>query len=364
MRRAKFSPSQLAHLEKCPGFASGPGSAAAQRGTDLDACITALISGEFVDIPVEFQDQVEFALDAFEQALARFNVADVTPQRFVRTAIPEVYGTADLVLTGRAKMNLEGDYLRRGGKPWNHGLIIDWKSGMADRGEAVDSIQLRCYAAGILAEDDSIDSVEMWFVELDKRYISKSRTIERKEFLDETHARIIKIIESVKNSTEADWKQNIACRYCVRAVTCPVLEASLKAIEVKDPVEIDDPRKAAEMMAPDRVSFFLTKWKAKVETASALVRQVEARAIAILKAGGDVPGWALGVGRNTRAWTDEAAAQKALMEACGPGVLVTELRPPAQIEKLFKEAKPLVKTLIINKPSEKLIQLEGENNAV
>lgn len=73
VRRARFSPSQLAHLEKCTGFASGPGSAAAQRGTDLDACITALISGEFADVPVEFQDQVEFALDAFEQATKVFD---------------------------------------------------------------------------------------------------------------------------------------------------------------------------------------------------------------------------------------------------------------------------------------------------
>lgn len=367
VRRARYSPSTLPHLQKCPGWLGGGSSAAAQRGTDLDACITALISGEFVDVPVEFQDQVEFALDAFEQALKRFRTpADVTPQKFIRTAIPEVYGTADLVLVGTdCGFNVEGGPMHpphQPGKPNKHAIVADYKSGMTDRGEAVNHLQLRAYAAGLLHEDNEIDTVELWLIELDKRFISKSMTMIRKEFLDETHTQITRIIESAKNATETDYRQNTSCRYCLKSVTCPVLEASLKAIEVKDPVEIDDPRKAAEMMAPDRVAFFLAKWKAKVETASALIRQVEARAIAILKAGGDVPGWAIGVGRNTRAWADEAAAQKALVEACGPGVLATELRSPAQIEKLFKEAKPLVKTLVINKPSEKLIPTEGEGN--
>lgn len=345
VRRARYSPSTLPHLQKCPGWLGGGSSAAAQRGTDLDACITALISGEFVDVPVEFQDQVEFALDTYEQALTVFgnDKPTICPQHFVKTLLPEVYGTADLVLLGST-----------------HALVLDWKSGFTERGEAGDHLQLRTYATGVASEAPRIETVQLWLVELDKRFVSKSPTYKAQALIDETHKQVSDIIARAMNVTEADYRQNTSCRYCLRSVCCPALEASLKAIEVKDPIEIDDPRKAAEMMSPDRVAHFLRKWKAKVETASALVRQVEARAMAILKAGGDVPGWALGVGRNTRAWADENEAQKALLSACGPGVLETALRSPAQIEKLFKEAKPLVKTLTINKPSEKLIPIEGQ----
>jgi len=345
---ARYSPSQLVTLESCPGFVSGPSGPAAKRGTEIDAVITALVSGEFVDVPTEFSDQVEFALDAFEQACAVFDtMPEVFPQRFIKTLIPDVHGTADLVLVG----------LRQGRR---HVMVCDYKSGYSDRGEALNHLQINTYGAGELTTDPTIETIELWLIEVDKRFVSKSGVLSRRPFLDDVHARITKVINSVKSATEADWKACNGCRWCVRAVTCPVLEASLKAIEVKDPVEIDDPRKAAEMMSPERVAFFLLKWKAKVETASALVRQVEGRAMAILKAGGDVPGWAIGVGRNTRVWADETAAQKLLMESCGPGVLETALRSPAQVEKLFKEAKPLVKTLTINKPSEKLVQTEGE----
>ncbi len=97
MRRARFSPSKLPHLAKCPGWESGPPSEAANRGSNIDAIITSLIAGDLVDVPVEFAEQVAFAIDAYTEAKGLDDPV-VTPQAFIETPIPEVYGTADLVL--------------------------------------------------------------------------------------------------------------------------------------------------------------------------------------------------------------------------------------------------------------------------
>lgn len=350
MRRARFSPSSLPHLAKCPGWAGGPPSEAAQRGTDLDACITSLIAGDFVDVPDEFIEQVAFAIKAYGEAVAVFDKnskPQILPQHFIKTLIPEVYGTADLVIIGM-----------RNGKL--HVVIIDWKSGYSERGAAANHLQLRTYGAGVLTSNPEIETVELWLVELDKGYISKSDVFARKEFLDTTHQQIINIIEKTKSAAEEDYRENTSCRYCIRAVTCPALDASLRALTVQqDQATIDNPSKVADMMAPDKVGWFLDKWKSKVETANSLLKSVEQRAFAIIKAGGEVPGWIVGEGRKMRSWEDEDVAGATLQAKFGDAVYALALKSPAQVEKEFKGSKDLIKSLVKTKASEKLVPSEG-----
>jgi hypothetical protein len=143
-------------------------------------------------------------------------------------------------------------------------------------------------------------------------------------------------------------------------VTCPALDASLRALTVQqDQATIDNPSKVADMMAPDKVGWFLDKWKSKVETANSLLKSVEQRAFAIIKAGGEVPGWIVGEGRKMRSWEDEDVAGATLQAKFGDAVYALALKSPAQVEKEFKGSKDLIKSLVKTKASEKLVPSEG-----
>ncbi len=241
----------------------------------------------------------------------------------------------------------------------SHVKIIDWKSGFTERGAAEHHLQIRTYLAGVMASDPKIKTGEIWLVELDKRYISKSPVFHRDEFLPKTLGEIAGVIIAATTSTPADYKENSSCRYCAKATSCPALDASLKSIVVQDLQAVEAPEKAAELMPPEAAGRFLSKWKAKVETAVALVKAVEQRAFAIIKAGGEVPGWVVGTGRNMRAWADENAAGAELQGMYGDSVYALSLKTPAQIEKEFKGSKDLVKSLVETKAAEKLVPSEG-----
>jgi 3-hydroxyisobutyrate dehydrogenase-like beta-hydroxyacid dehydrogenase len=62
-------------------------------------------------------------------------------------------------------------------------------------------------------------------------------------------------------------------------------------------------------------------------------------AVTLLEAGVEVPGWKLVPKRATRQWVNEGAALTALTEAGCSATELTELKSPAQVEKVLKKHK-------------------------
>ena len=77
----------------------------------------------------------------------------------------------------------------------------------------------------------------------------------------------------------------------------------------------------------------------KIEVLEGWIKDAREMAQTLLENGVDVPGYKLVAKRAARQWTDEAAALTALAEAGCSAEELTELKSPAQVEKLLKKRK-------------------------
>lgn len=340
MSHARYSPSKLPMLDKCPGFIGGAPGAPALRGTAIDEVVTAIVSGDLVEIPPDYEDQVEYAVSVAHEAMSLLGAPEVHPQRKLQTPIPGVWGTADLVLVA----------------PFDaRAVVLDYKSGWSDRGAAADHLQLLAYASGA-AEEWDLDVVDVWLVEMDRRETRRAALGPAE--LAAIPKRIAEVIRRAKAATPADYCAGHYCSWCVRSVTCPAVNAALAPVAESAATTAEN---FAAALTPVDVGAFLSEWLARVELAYSIVASVKARAHAILEAGGEVPGWCLVNGRKTRSWQSEEEAEMALVSRLGDGAFTRKLRSPAQVEKLCKddvELKSLVKSLSVAVPHPKLAPSE------
>lgn len=344
MSHALYSPSRLPLLEKCAGFLSGPAGEAAKRGTAIDAVVTAIVSGNMVEIPEEYEEQVAFALQAVEDA--RFSLdpgAVLLPQERLETVIPGVYGTADLVIVNEFDRS---------------GHVLDYKSGWSDRGAVERHLQLAAYAHGA-ALKYGLEDVHVSLVEMDRREV-------RRAHLDSAALalipqRIADVIRRAKTATPDEWTPGKHCEWCVKSVTCPAFAgATSEALAVVSSGPADAKAIASEA-TPAQVGGWLTKHSDACEWVELAYGAMRARATAVLEAGGEVPGWQLVNGRKTRTWESDEEAEMALVSRLGDGAFTRKLRSPAQVEKIAKDdpdLKALVKSLSHAVPTRKLARAE------
>lgn len=224
--------------------------------------------------------------------------------------IPGAFGSCDLLL--------------RVGKS---AYVIDWKfgDGVVD---AVDNEQLLFYAAGALRSR----SAEWVFEGADKieLVIIQPPHLRRWEV---TVPQILQFSSRLRDAVRASqrpdaWtKAGEWCRFCPAKAICPQMSgAADRALKVqRDALDV------RQLGAHLRMADMLEDW----------IKSVRELSLQTLEAGGTVPGYKLVAKRATRQWTDEAAAIAALTAA---GVeeselMVTELRSPAQVEKVLKKTK-------------------------
>jgi hypothetical protein len=117
------------------------------------------------------------------------------------------------------------------------------------------------------------------------------------------------------------------CRWCAAKSVCPLVTG---AVERAD-------RAALKMVNVDDLAAALDK----IETLEGWIKDAREMAQTLLENGVDVPGYKLVAKRATRQWVDEDVALTALTEAGlnASDALLTELRSPAQIEKMLKKHK-------------------------
>ena len=225
--------------------------------------------------------------------------------------IPGAFGSCDLLL--------------RVGKS---AYVIDWKFGNGVPVEAIDNEQLLFYAAAALRGDktrwvfEGADRIEVVIIQppsLKRWEVSVPRLL---AFERQLRSAVKASEDRAAPVVAGDW-----CRFCPAKAICPAMTgAADRALKVQ--MDAIDPR---QLGAHLRTADLLEDW----------IKSVREMSLQRLESGATVPGYKLVAKRATRQWADEAAAVAALTAAGfdESDLMVTELKSPAQVEKVLKKTK-------------------------
>ena len=227
------------------------------------------------------------------------------------TYMPGVFGSADLL-----------------GRLGNRAVVLDWKFGDGVAVDAEENEQGMFYAAAAMRTPaaqwvfDGAEEVEIIIVQPPavKRWVTTIKRV--KEF-----ERALK--KAIKTSTMPDAAIVVGdhCRWCAAKPTCPAMTGAVdRALKVQLDA-LDDNTLGA--YAANAV--LLQGW---IDDLNALVQTK-------IEKGYKIPGWKLVAKRGTRKWTKEDDVVHWLdgkgLEA--REIYSTEIRSPAQMEKVLKKRK-------------------------
>ena len=231
-----------------------------------------------------------------------------------------VYGSCDLA--GRIR---------------NRAIVLDWKFGDGVPVDAEENEQLMFYcAAGMRTEQlrwvfEGVDEIELIIVQ--PPYVKRWLT---------TPGRIKAFERTLYDAVQASFKPNAPfnagdhCRWCAAKPVCPLLTGQLeRAVATK--IKGIDPEKVGNALA---FAILAEEW----------AKSVRELAQTMLENNAPVPGWKLVPKRATRQWVNDEGAREALeqMGLDNSELMVTELRSPAQMEKVLKKHKlELPKDLVV-----------------
>ena len=305
---AKWRPSSLPSLALCPGWQSAPGTTdAAERGTRIHATIADVVSGR-APVPMEADGEataVRYALEVLSMVRQQYPEHTLRAEVAVDAGVDGVHGTSDVC-------GVDG---------WGGDvLVVDWKSGWGDHGDAASSLQLVAYALGARAEFGHRGGAVLYLVDLDKRTTSVCRWSSAD--LDAARKTIQRVIAAAELHTDADLRPSKeACRYCARLPTCPAATGSALSVEV--------PALLVETMTPEDVGRVLDELEPRIKLAETVLAGLKQRAREMMEAGTAVPGWRLKTGSTRREWRVSADEARAAI----PEVDLFDLVTPAQAER-------------------------------
>ena len=249
--------------------------------------------------------------------------------------VPEGFGTCDCCIIG-------GDTLS----------IVDYKHGKGVPVAAKGNPQMRLYALGALNRyapifGGTIKNVRMSIMQprLDPEPSTDTITVEELRAWGDS----IKPIASKAFSGFGEFVPGDHCRFCrgkakcrARANTCTALEDFAGCVpegsltpEQKQSMEVATASgmEAPGLLTDEEIGELLIRGKSLVQW----YKDLEEYATTALLDGKPIPGWKLVAGRSDRAFTDQDAALKAIMEAGYDEAVIYERKPLtlAQLEKLM-----------------------------
>ena len=249
--------------------------------------------------------------------------------------VPEGFGTCDCCIIG-------GDTLS----------IVDYKHGKGVPVAAKGNPQMRLYALGALNRyapifGGTIKNVRMSIMQprLDPEPSTDTITVEELRAWGDS----IKPIASKAFSGFGEFVPGDHCRFCrgkakcrARANTCTALEDFAGCVpegsltpEQKQSMEAATASgmEAPGLLTDEEIGELLIRGKSLVQW----YKDLEEYATTALLNGKPIPGWKLVAGRSDRAFTDQDAALKAIMEAGYDEAVIYERKPLtlAQLEKLM-----------------------------
>lgn len=325
-----LAPSRLKHLEQCPGYITGPGSAAADEGSLLHAVVEAYI-GNYAP-PAEYDPEnrehagmVDYAVEVYKSLMAEAKPQRVLVEHTLQLPFCARPSRLDLVL-------LSGDTA----------VVCDWKFGRNEVDHPSVNHQMRAYAAGLWLDMPGIHTVEVVLAYPRYRKVSRA-TLVKKDFQDAI------LSMATTGARCKEWRENLCpgdvCSWCARKLQCPAATSAVNEVfkalggdsTKLDPHNID-------LSKPERLGHMM-------EAASVVLGWVEdvkkyANHVAI-EQGIDIPGYKVCTKQGTQALTDIHLALQALMEIMAEnglgdldyGLVLDHLKPsPSALSKYLTEA--------------------------
>ena len=319
-KRVIACPGSVALVQKMP---PKPSSKYADEGTLLHHVIAAVLeTGKPPeDFLGTFYNGVELTEDRLERKLlpALAALDEIDPDKLMEYdvekvvgfghVLPGVFGSADLV-----------------GRIGDRGILVDWKFGDGVAVEAEENPQALFYIAAALHTTTTAwafrdaAAIDVYIVQ--PPYVKKWTTdIARVRRFE---AELVLAVRAAEQP-DAPLKTGDHCRWCAAKSVCPLVTG---AVERAD-------RAALKTVNVDDLAAALDK----IEVLEGWIKDAREMAQTLLENGVDVPGYKLVAKRATRQWVDEAAALTALSEAGLNATELTELKSPAQVEKVLKKHK-------------------------
>ena len=249
------------------------------------------------------------ALDEIDPA----NTADIAVESHVDFGnfIPEAFGSTDVLM-------------RVGSKA----VVLDWKFGSGIPVDAEENPQLMFYACAAMRTPrtqwafDNAETIELVIVQPPhiRRWEVSRRRLEVFEI--ELRNAVLRSQAPEPAIKHGDW-----CKFCPAKPICPAMNGAVERA-LKTQLDTVSPELVGAML---KNADLLEDW----------IKQLRQFALQRLENGATVPGYKLVAKRATRQWADEATAVAALT-ALGVDeseLMVTELKSPAQVEKVLKKSK-------------------------
>ena len=316
-RRIKCHGSRKLEAEMPPK----PSSSYAEEGSRLHDAMHMILShgAKVEDYPDN--EKLILALDALNEIDPNNELEFVTEVRVhFNDFLAGVYGSCDLA--GRIR---------------NRAIVLDWKFGDGVAVDAEENEQLMFYtAAGMRTEElrwvfEGVDEIELIIVQ--PPYVKRWVT---------TPGRIKAFERTLYDAVQASFRPNPKfesgdhCRWCAAKPVCPLLTGQLeRAIATK--VKAIDTEKLGNALA---FAILAEEW----------AKGVRELAQTMLENNAPVPGWKLVPKRATRQWVNVEGA-RATLEQMGldtEELIVTDLKSPAQVEKVLKKHQlELPKDLVV-----------------
>ena len=225
--------------------------------------------------------------------------------------LPGVFGSCDLL-----------------GRIGDRAIVLDWKFGDGVAVDVEENEQLMFYAAaGMRTEElkwvfDGATEIECVIVQppFVKRWVTTPGRI--RQFEAQLKLAVREASQPTATMASGEW-----CRWCPAKPTCPVVTGQAQRAL----------RAAVKQMDAQAIG----EWLAKADLLEDWIQELRTTALTMASEGATVPGYKLVAKRATRKWSDERQAADAL-KALGLNeseLYVTELKSPAQVERLLKQQK-------------------------
>ena len=319
-KRVMACPGSVALVQQAP---PKPSSSYADEGTLLHNVIAAVLDSD--KRPEDFlgtmHNGIELTQDRLESKLlpALAVLEELDPDGKMEYAVEQVVGFGDALPGVFGSADLVG-------RIGNRGILLDWKFGDGVPVEAEENPQALFYTAAALRTEatrwafEGVETVEVIIVQPPhvRRWVTDLDRVRRFE---------AELILAVRRAQQPDAPLAAGdhCRWCAAKTICPLVNGAVE-------------RTRRENIKGANI-FRLSEALGQIELLEGWIRDLKETAIELMEAGTPIPGWKLVPKRATRQWVNESAALTALTEAgCNPQEL-TELKSPAQVEKMLKKHK-------------------------
>lgn len=367
MAHSEFSPSQLHRIISCPSSVQlyhdlgvynevAPSSLYAEEGTLLHSYMEkALFTSDLSFIPdAEHRTIVKAAAEYVRDFIPKYtqNVKILQEQRVEVPDVPQVYGTADLIL-----------YIKDDEVPEACELhVFDYKFGAGVWVDAEDNPQFMSYLLGAVKAVNA-DTRGKIFAHVVQPRLDNFKWVDYSwnRLINWRNEVLIPTIAKACSDKDYFGPSESACRWCAVKARCPA--CFQKAQEAASEIF------KLHGLCKESASISIEEVKAFFKNEAIIMSQIKAIKsyfMAELISGRKVPGYKLAYSRGTRKWKDEDKAidyLSAQYDIDLDDIFETYLKSPAQAEKLLprlKKDKQFIDLIYTPQGAPKLVPVDSE----